>query len=149
MSHKGAQAGSVLLQFSRRTAPPGAFAGGLLARTHARTHACASMHTQTTARVCMHSLGRDTSVRHAYACHNASLRTKIQESCRWSSVRGCTNFSPSRLPVRIYIGILHVTVHRIEGFSDTAGFMDKTDPYVQLTLGKEKRKTRCAILCDG
>ena len=52
------------------------------------------------------------------------------------------SFSRRAVPEGAFEGIRHVTVHRIEGFSDTAGFMDKTDPYVQLTLGKEKRKTR-------
>lgn len=31
---------------------------------------------------------------------------------------------------------------KIDGFSDTAGFMDKTDPFVELELGKEKYKTK-------
>ena len=59
------------------------------------------------------------------------------------------SFSRRAVPEGAFEGILHVAVHRIEGFSDTAGFMDKTDPYVQLVLGKEKRKTRWAMLCDA
>ena len=59
------------------------------------------------------------------------------------------SFSRQAPPEGSFGGQIHVTVHRIEGFSDTAGFMDKTDPYVQLVLGKEKRKTRWAMLCDG
>ena len=55
------------------------------------------------------------------------------------------SFSRRAVPEGAFEGILHVAVHRIEGFSDTAGFMDKTDPYVQLVLGKEKRKTRLTI----
>ena len=55
------------------------------------------------------------------------------------------SFSRQAPPEGSFGGQIHVTVHRIEGFSDTAGFMDKTDPYVQLVLGKEKRKTRLTI----
>ena len=51
-------------------------------------------------------------------------------------------FSRKAVPEGAFEGILHVTVQSIEGFSDTAGFMDRTDPYVSLVLGKEKRKTR-------
>ena len=46
------------------------------------------------------------------------------------------------MPDGAFEGILQVTVQSIEGFSDTAGFMDRTDPYVSLVLGKEKRKTK-------
>jgi len=38
---------------------------------------------------------------------------------------------------------LQVTVHMIDGFVDTAGFMDHTEPYVLLQLGTEKQKTSC------
>ena len=38
-------------------------------------------------------------------------------------------------------GDLHVTVLGIKNFTDCAGFMDKTDPYVQLQLGDEIQKT--------
>ena len=38
---------------------------------------------------------------------------------------------------------LQVTVHRIDVFVDTAGFMDHTDPYVLLQLGRERQKTSC------
>ena len=34
-----------------------------------------------------------------------------------------------------------ITVVSIDEFSDTAGFMDRTDPYVSLTLGDETYKT--------
>lgn len=37
--------------------------------------------------------------------------------------------------------ILQVTVHSIDGFDDYAGFMDRTDPYVLLQVGKLKHKT--------
>jgi hypothetical protein len=33
-------------------------------------------------------------------------------------------------------------VHRIEGVSDSAGFMDKTDPYVKVIAGKQVFKTK-------
>ena len=33
-----------------------------------------------------------------------------------------------------YEGVLAVLVHSIQGVADTAGFMDKTDPYVQLRV---------------
>jgi len=29
-----------------------------------------------------------------------------------------------------FSGVLHITVHKIDEFSDMAGFMDRTDPYV-------------------
>eukprot|EP00277_Geminigera_cryophila_P010826 CAMPEP_0179451886 /NCGR_PEP_ID=MMETSP0799-20121207/35916_1 /TAXON_ID=46947 /ORGANISM="Geminigera cryophila, Strain CCMP2564" /LENGTH=129 /DNA_ID=CAMNT_0021247545 /DNA_START=25 /DNA_END=414 /DNA_ORIENTATION=- len=40
-----------------------------------------------------------------------------------------------------FAGVLHITVVSIDEFSDTAGFMDRTDPYVSLTLGDETYKT--------
>jgi dynein heavy chain len=36
---------------------------------------------------------------------------------------------------------LKVKVHKIDGFSDTSGFLDRTDPYVSLQFGSEKQKT--------
>jgi len=33
-------------------------------------------------------------------------------------------------------------VQSIKGFQDTAGFMDRTDPYVSLKLGNDKKRTR-------
>eukprot|EP00286_Rhodomonas_abbreviata_P007479 CAMPEP_0181320424 /NCGR_PEP_ID=MMETSP1101-20121128/18118_1 /TAXON_ID=46948 /ORGANISM="Rhodomonas abbreviata, Strain Caron Lab Isolate" /LENGTH=125 /DNA_ID=CAMNT_0023428131 /DNA_START=26 /DNA_END=403 /DNA_ORIENTATION=+ len=38
-------------------------------------------------------------------------------------------------------GILKVKVVKIEGFAETAGFMDKTDPFVELKMGEETFKT--------
>ena len=35
-------------------------------------------------------------------------------------------------PAGQFAGLLHVTVHKIDDFSHTAGFMDRTDPYVLL-----------------
>ena len=35
-------------------------------------------------------------------------------------------------------GVLAVLVHSIVDFSDTAGFMDKTDPFVELKVGHRK-----------
>eukprot|EP00802_Teleaulax_amphioxeia_P002823 Tamp_02826.p1 GENE.Tamp_02826~~Tamp_02826.p1 ORF type:complete len:454 (+),score=66.49 Tamp_02826:2487-3848(+) len=40
-----------------------------------------------------------------------------------------------------FAGTVHVRVFRILNFKDTAGWMDKTDPFVQLRLGKTTRKT--------
>ncbi len=45
-----------------------------------------------------------------------------------------------------FAGMLHVTAHKIEvhkndEFSDTAGFLDRTDPYVLLQIGREQQKT--------
>ena len=37
--------------------------------------------------------------------------------------------------VGAFSGVLHVNVHKIDEFSDTAGVMDRTDPYVLLQLG--------------
>jgi hypothetical protein len=37
--------------------------------------------------------------------------------------------------------LLHVTVHKIDEFGDTAGFLDRTDPYVLLQIGREQQKT--------
>jgi Ca2+-dependent lipid-binding protein len=38
--------------------------------------------------------------------------------------------------------VLIVKVHRISGFTDNAGWMDRTDPFVQLMYGKQKAKTK-------
>ena len=38
--------------------------------------------------------------------------------------------------------VLIVKVHRISGFTDNAGWMDRTDPFVQLMYGKQKSKTK-------
>jgi hypothetical protein len=40
-----------------------------------------------------------------------------------------------------FSGMLHVIVHRIDGFKDMCGLMDRIDPYVSLELGKEKLTT--------
>jgi Ca2+-dependent lipid-binding protein len=45
-------------------------------------------------------------------------------------------FSRKEAPKGAFAGTLHVTVLDINEFSDTAGFMDKADPYVQLMLGQ-------------
>ena len=46
-----------------------------------------------------------------------------------------------KTPAGAFAGMLHVTVHKIDEFSDTAGLMDRTDPYVWLQLGSDKQKT--------
>ena len=46
-----------------------------------------------------------------------------------------------KTPAGAFAGMLHVTVHKIDEFSDTAGFMDRTDPYVSLQLGGDKQQT--------
>ena len=51
------------------------------------------------------------------------------------------SFSRKAVPAGAFAGMLHVTVHKIDEFSDTAGFMDRTDPYVLLQLGGDKQKT--------
>mmetsp|Transcript_5274 Transcript_5274/g.12677 ORF Transcript_5274/g.12677 Transcript_5274/m.12677 type:complete len:126 (+) Transcript_5274:97-474(+) len=38
-------------------------------------------------------------------------------------------------------GVLKVKVVKIQGFTEQAGFMDKTDPYVELEMGEETYKT--------
>eukprot|EP00287_Rhodomonas_sp_CCMP768_P009124 CAMPEP_0196724438 /NCGR_PEP_ID=MMETSP1091-20130531/6285_1 /TAXON_ID=302021 /ORGANISM="Rhodomonas sp., Strain CCMP768" /LENGTH=125 /DNA_ID=CAMNT_0042066553 /DNA_START=66 /DNA_END=443 /DNA_ORIENTATION=+ len=38
-------------------------------------------------------------------------------------------------------GVLKVTVIKIQGFDESSGFMDKTDPFVELEMGEEKFKT--------
>jgi len=40
-----------------------------------------------------------------------------------------------------FAGLLHVTVHSIKGFRDTAGLMDRADPFVSLQLGNDKQTT--------
>ena len=44
-------------------------------------------------------------------------------------------------PKQVTVHAIQITVHKIDGFSDSAGFMDRTDPYVSLQLGKEKHQT--------
>ena len=51
------------------------------------------------------------------------------------------SFSRMAMPEGSFTGVLHLTVCRIDEFSDTAGFMDKTDPYVKVLLGNEEFKT--------
>jgi hypothetical protein len=34
----------------------------------------------------------------------------------------------------------NIHVHRIEGFSDTSGFMDKTDPFVKIIVGSQNKR---------
>ena len=46
-----------------------------------------------------------------------------------------------KTPAGAFAGMLHVTVHKIDEFSDAAGLMDRTDPYVWLQLGGDKQKT--------
>ena len=61
---------------------------------------------------------------------------------------GLNTLSPGRTATDMraaagaFAGLLHVTVHSIKGFQDTAGFMDKTDPYVSLKVGNDQKKTR-------
>jgi hypothetical protein len=43
------------------------------------------------------------------------------------------------LPVKVHT--IQITVHKIDGFSDYAGSLDRTNPYVLLQLGKEKQQT--------
>ena len=40
-----------------------------------------------------------------------------------------------------FAGKLYVTVEKIANFSDKAGFMDRADPFVKLTLGNETKRT--------
>jgi len=52
------------------------------------------------------------------------------------------NGVPAQVDVSLARGmILQVTVHSIDGFDDYAGFMDRTDPYVLLQVGKLKHQT--------
>jgi hypothetical protein len=48
-------------------------------------------------------------------------------------------------PKGAFSGPLFVTVTRIEGFGDTAGFMDKTDPLVVVEIGRQKQSTSCKV----
>ena len=50
-------------------------------------------------------------------------------------------FSRKAVPEGAFAGVLHVTVHKIDEFSDNAGLMDRTDPYVWLQLGGDKQQT--------
>ena len=40
-----------------------------------------------------------------------------------------------------FAGVLHVNVHSIDDFKDTSGFMDRTDPYVQVQVGDDQQQT--------
>ena len=53
------------------------------------------------------------------------------------------------VPKGAFAGLLHVTVDRISGVSDSAGFMDKTDPYVSLCLATETVRTSCLDNAGG
>ena len=53
------------------------------------------------------------------------------------------------VPKGAFAGLLHVTVDRISGVSDSAGFMDKTDPYVSLCLATETLRTSCLDNAGG
>ena len=61
-------------------------------------------------------------------------RLKVGTRVRLSS-------SPQRAPASPGLGTMHVRVFRIMNFKDTAGFMDKTDPYVKLQYGTSMQKT--------
>jgi len=54
-----------------------------------------------------------------------------------------------KTPAGAFAGALHITVHSIDEFSDSAGFMDKTDPFVRLELGSEKLMTSCKNNAGG
>jgi len=58
-------------------------------------------------------------------------------------------FSRRAVPKGAFAGVLHITVVKIEDFSDSAGFMDKTDPYVRLRLGEESQRTVCLDNAGG
>ena len=45
------------------------------------------------------------------------------------------------IPEGAFAGVFHVTVVRLDNFSDTAGMMDRTDPFVEMRLGNECLKT--------
>ena len=45
------------------------------------------------------------------------------------------------IPEGAFAGVFHVTIVRLDNFSDTAGLMDRTDPFVELRLGNECLKT--------
>jgi Ca2+-dependent lipid-binding protein len=49
--------------------------------------------------------------------------------------------SRKAIPAGAFAGVFHVTIERIDQFSDTAGFMDRTDPYVEVQLGRESFRT--------
>ena len=53
------------------------------------------------------------------------------------------SFSRKAVPAGAFAGMLHVTVHKIDEFSNTFGFFDRKDPYVLLQLGREKQNTSC------
>ena len=50
-------------------------------------------------------------------------------------------FSRKAIPEGAFAGVFHVTIVRLDNFSDTAGLMDRTDPFVELRLGNECLKT--------
>jgi hypothetical protein len=63
------------------------------------------------------------------------MRLKTKET-------GCVYLAFSRAPPRgAFQGCLHVTVDRIADFAEQAGLMDKTDPYISLSLGGERLRT--------
>lgn len=45
-------------------------------------------------------------------------------------------------PHEVFAGDIHVKVFSISDFQETAGLMDKTDPFVKLTIGKVQHMTR-------
>ena len=53
--------------------------------------------------------------------------------------------SPAPKVKTSFVGQLHVKVFKIEGFADSAGMMDKTDPYVRVTMGKSTKKTSVKV----
>lgn len=53
--------------------------------------------------------------------------------------------SPAPKAKTSFVGQLHVKVFKIEGFADSAGMMDKTDPYVSATMGKSTKKTSVKV----
>ena len=76
----------------------------------------------------------------------AAARRKVEEEVYYASMETEYGWKPDHAAVETeaagaFAGLLHVTVHKTDGFSDTAGFMDRTDPYVLLQIGSEKQKT--------
>lgn len=57
--------------------------------------------------------------------------------------------SPAPKEKTSFTGQMHVKIFKIEGFSDSAGMLDRTDPYVKITMGKSTKKTsvKVALSC--
>jgi len=196
MKHQGKSAGAVMLIFSRRAVPRGAFSGRLhvtveqwdaaapdsggLFSSRASPYVTLCMGPEKLSTECMHKAGNANVVFDEVLTLNkhlmdAALRVSVFDKGTVSdSLLGkCTVnvhrldmaeesdeavvaevtlkgqpsgklrllLSRRALPKGAFAGPLHVTVDRVDGVKDSAGLFDRTDLYVQLSLGSEKLRT--------